>query len=365
MKIVDIHIGKIKIPLKKPFKTALRTVYFAEDIIVKLLTRSGLVGFGSAAPTLAITGESSDSIISCLHHILKPKIIGADLSQLEKVMGELHSSFVNNTSALAAIDMAYYDLLAQSLNLPLFKYLGGFHNLVFTDITISANSPEVMVADALVALDEGFQDLKLKLGVNPSLDFIRVQAVRTAVGNQVKISLDANQAWGAKEAVRIIRRFEKLNLNIEFVEQPVKAKKISDLRYVSEHVETDILADESVFSPFDALQLINNKACDLINLKLAKAGGIYNATKILNIAEAAGIECVMGCMLESQISVTAAAHFAAAKKSIVRCDLDSPALLAENPVVGGVQVEGNTLTLSETDVGLGIKDVIGVEYLKF
>ncbi|KAB8033261.1 dipeptide epimerase [Fluviispira multicolorata] len=365
MKIVDILIGKIKIPLKRPFKTALRTVYFAEDIIVKLLTRSGLVGYGSAAPTLAITGESSDSIISCLVNNLKPKIIGADLSNLEKVMNDLHSSFVNNTSALAAVDMAFYDLLAQSLNLPLYKYLGGYHNLVFTDLTISANSPEVMVADSLIALDEGFQDLKLKLGLNPSLDFVRVQAVRTAVGNKVKISLDANQAWGAKEAVRIIRRFEKLNLNIEFVEQPVKAKKLSDLRYVTQNVETDILADESVFSPYDALQLIHHKACDLLNIKLAKAGGIFNATKILNIAEAAGVECIVGCMLESQISVTAAAHFAAAKKSIVRCDLDSPSLLAENPIVGGAVVEANTLTLSETDAGLGIKEVLNVEYLKF
>ncbi len=362
MKIVDVKIGKIKIPLKKPFKTALRTVYFAEDIVIKLITQSGYIGFGSAAPTFAITGDSHDSIISCLLKELKPKILGLELTSIENVMSKLHTSIVNNTSALAAVDMAIYDLYAQSLNLPLYKFLGGYHNLVFTCVTISANSPDVMVADSLIAVEEGFSDLKLKLGVDPSRDIDRVKAVRLAVGNKTKISLDANQAWGPKESVRIIHKLENLGLNIEFVEQPVKAKRLSELRYVTENVLTDILADESVFSAYDAFQIAKNRIADLINIKLAKSGGIYQATKILHVAEAAGIECLIGCMLESQIAVTAAAHFAAAKKSIVRCDLDPPALLAENPVVGGVSIDGNVLTLNESP-GLGIKDVLGFELI--
>ncbi|WP_397600696.1 mandelate racemase/muconate lactonizing enzyme family protein [Silvanigrella sp.] len=362
MKIVDVKIGKIKIPLKRPFKTALRTVYFAEDIIVKLITQSGLIGFGSAAPTFAITGDSLDSISSCILNELKPKIIGLELTNIESIMSKLHASIVNNTSALSAIDMAIYDLYAQSLNLPLYKLFGGYRNLVFTSVTISANPPDVMVADALVALEDGFSDLKLKLGVDPIYDIDRVKAVRAAVGNLIKISVDANQAWGAKESVRMINKLEHLGLNIEFVEQPVKAKHIEDLLFVTQNVTTDILADESVFSPYDAFQICKQKAADLINIKLAKAGGFYQATKILNLAESAGIECLMGCMLESQVAVTAAAHFAAAKKSIVRCDLDPPALLAENPVIGGVSLDGNVLTLNET-AGLGIKDIIGVQYL--
>ena len=362
MKIVDVKVGKIKIPLKRPFKTALRTVYFAEDIIVKLISQSGLIGFGSAASTLAITGDSLPSIISCILEELKPKILGVELTHIECVMSKLHSSIVNNTSALSAIDMAIYDLYAQSLNLPLYKLLGGYRNLTFTSVTISANPPEVMVADALVALEDGFSDLKLKLGIEPAHDIERVKAVRAAVGYHTKISVDANQAWGAKESVRMIKKMENLGLNIEFVEQPVKAKQMEDLQFVTQNVDTDILADESVFSPYDAFQICKHKAANLINIKLAKSGGIYLATKILNLAESAGVECLMGCMLESQVAVTAAAHFAAAKKSIVRCDLDSPALLAENPVVGGVTLDGNILTLNET-AGLGIKDVLGVQYL--
>lgn len=362
LKIVDVKIGKVKIPLKRPFKTALRTVYFAEDIVVKLITQAGIVGFGSAASTVAITGDSHDSVISCLIKELKPKILGIDLINFEKIMTTLHSGVVHNTSALAAVDMAIYDLYAQSLNLPLYKLLGGYHNLVFTCITISVNSPEIMVADALVAIDEGFTDLKLKLGIEPALDLERVKAVRAAVGSKIKISVDANQAWKSKEAVRFIRKIENLGLNIEHVEQPVSSKYISDLQYVTSKVSTDILADECVFSPYDAFQIAKYKAADLINIKLAKSGGIYQAIKILHIAEAVGIECIMGCMLESQIATTAAAHFAAAKKSIVKCDLDPPALLTENPVVGGLSIDGNVITLSEAP-GLGIKEVIGLELI--
>jgi L-alanine-DL-glutamate epimerase-like enolase superfamily enzyme len=357
LKITDVQIGKVKIPLKRPFKTALRTVYFAEDIVIKLKTHSGITGFGSAAPTFAITGDSQDSIVSCLVHHLKPKILGMDVAHIEKLMANIHSSIVNNTSALSAVDMALYDLHAQALGVPLFQLLGGYRNLIFSSLTISANTPEVMVADSLVALDEGFSDLKLKLGANSALDLQCVQAVRNAVGKQIKICVDANQAWQPKDAVRIIRNFEKLGLDIDFVEQPVAAKKMRDLKFVKEHVNTNVLADESVFSPYDALQIIKHNAADMINIKLAKAGGIYLAKKILNICEAAGIECMIGCMLESQVAVTAAAHFAAAHKSILRCDLDPPALLSENPVVGGVSFDGNMLSLSNRP-GLGIQDII-------
>ncbi|MGY3804836.1 mandelate racemase/muconate lactonizing enzyme family protein [Pigmentibacter ruber] len=362
MKIVDVKIGKIKVPLKRPFKTALRTVYFAEDIIVKLITQSGLIGFGSAAPTVAITGDSQDSIYHTLKNVLLPRVIGQEIASIESIMSKIHVSLVHNTSALSALDMAIYDLYAQSLNLPLYKLLGGFRNLTFTSVTISANSSDVMVADALVALEDGFSDLKLKLGLDTNFDFDRVSNVRSAVGNKIKISLDANQAWGAKEAVRLIQKIENAGLNIDFVEQPVLASRIDDLKFVTQHVMTPILADESVFTPFDAFKICAKKAADMINIKLAKAGGIYQAQKILNIAEAVGMECIMGCMLESQVAVTAAAHLAAAKKTIVRCDLDSPALLAENPVVGGVTLDGNILSLSENAAGLGIKDILNVEY---
>ena len=185
-----------------------------------------------------------------------------------------------------------------------------------------------------------------------------MQAIRAAVGPAVKIRLDANQGWSAKEAVRTIRKFEEEGLDIELVEQPVKAHDFEGLKYVTERVETDIMADESAFGPFEVFRLLSMRACDMINIKLMKAGGLHNAVKIANFAETVGVQCMMGCMLESKVGITAAASLAAGKKIVTRADLDAAVLLAEDPVVGGVSFQQNQLLISE-EPGLGITEILG------
>ena len=118
------------------------------------------------------------------------------------------------------------------------------------------------------------------------------------------------------------------------------------------------MADEAAFGPVEVFQLLSMRACDLISIKLMKAGGIYNAVKILNLAETMGVECMMSCMLESKVGITAAASLAAGKKIVTRADLDAAVLLAEDPVVGGVSFNGNQLIIPETP-GLGINDISG------
>ncbi len=359
MKVEKLVLGKIKIPLKKPFKTAFRTAHFVEDVVVKLYSPSGRVGYGSAAPIFPLTGETPESIASCIVNHIQPQIMGISFDSFEKILTNLHAINASyNCSARAAVEMALYDLYAQSLNLPLYQLLGGYRSIVFTDLTISQNPLEVMVADALVALDEGFSELKLKLGSEPLRDFAKAEAVRLAVGPKVGLSVDANQAWEPKQALQIIKKLE--TLNISFVEQPVLAKNISHLAFVTQHVNVPILADESVFTPQDALQIVVHQAANMINIKLAKAGGIFNALQILNIAQSAQLECLMGSLLESPIAITAAAHFAAAKKAITKCDLDSLALIAENPVLGGARREGNAIFLDNTP-GLGIHDILDLQ----
>ncbi|MDP4179073.1 MAG: enolase C-terminal domain-like protein, partial [Bacillota bacterium] len=151
---------------------------------------------------------------------------------------------------------------------------------------------------------------------------------------------------------------EDKGYDIEFVEQPVKAFDIEGLKFVTDNVETDILADEAVFGPLEAIKIVSMRAADLINIKLMKCGGIYNALKIINIAESCGIECMMGCMLESKIGISAASSFAAGKKGITKADLDTVMLFSEDPIVGGVKCENNIITLTD-EAGLGITDVIG------
>ncbi|UFJ42697.1 dipeptide epimerase [Brevibacillus humidisoli] len=358
MKITDIAVRRQAVPLKKPFKTALRTVEVAESIIVKVSCDNGLAGWGEAPATVVITGDSLGSIESAISHTIKPQLIGKNLLNYEEVFHLLHQSIVGNSSAKAAVDMAIYDLLAQHAGLPLYQLLGGYRSEIETDYTVSVNSPQEMGEDAVGYVREGFRILKIKVGkddINRDID--RIQEIRNRVGYDVKIRLDANQGWQAKEAIRSIRKMEDMGLEIELVEQPVKAHDITGLKMVTDAVYTPIMADESVFSPAQALEVVSRRAADLINIKLMKAGGIYKAQVINSIAEENGIFCMVGSMIESRLGITAAAHFAASKKNINRFDFDAPLLLKNDPVQGGVSYEGRLIKLPEVP-GLGIKQVL-------
>ncbi|HWR08891.1 dipeptide epimerase [Sporomusa sp.] len=363
MKITAIRIGKVSIPLKKPFKTALRQVNSAEDIIIKMIADTGETGFGNAPPTAVITGDSQDSVIAAIRDTIGPRLIGMDVDNLEGIMTTIDGAMLHNSSAKAALDIAVYDLFGKRHGIPLYKLLGGYRNVITTDLTISVNAPEEMVQDSLEAVAAGYTELKLKVGTDAALDIKRVQAIRAAVGYDVKIRLDANQGWSPKEAVRTIRKFEDMGLDIELIEQPVKAHDFSGLKYVTEHVETDIMADEAAFGVYEVFQLLAMQACDLINIKLMKAGGLHNAIKIAHFAETMGVKCMMGCMLESKVGITAAASLAGGKVIVDKSDLDAAVLLAQDPVVGGVSFSKNQIIIPDAP-GLGITDIQGWQEIK-
>ncbi|SER85223.1 dipeptide epimerase [Salipaludibacillus aurantiacus] len=354
MVIEEIEKKRIAVPLKKPFKTALRTLETAEAIVVTVRCDNGLTGFGEAPPTVVITGESMESIESAIHYVFRPALTGMNVLNFESVFNTLHRATVGNTSAKAAVDMAVYDLLAKKMDVPLYQYLGGYRKEIETDYTVSVNSSEEMGEDAVQFVNDGFTVLKVKVGKNNiEKDVERICEIRRRVGSEIKIRLDANQGWNAKEAVRSIRKMEDMNLNIELIEQPVRASDLEGLKTVTDNTGTPIMADESVFSPADALEVINRRCADLINIKLMKTGGIYKAELINRLAEMAGMECMTGSMIETRLGISAAAHFAASKKNITRFDFDSPLMLKEDIIKGGMTYEKNKIIL-QNEPGLGI-----------
>jgi len=362
MIIKSIKLGIIKIPLRRPFKTALRTVYNVEDVVVRIETESGLIGYGEAPPTGVITGDTTGAIIGAITDHISKAIIGMDIRNYEEVMIALNKSVVHNSSAKAAVDIAIHDIYAQGFNVPLYRLLGGSKTHIETDITISVNSPEEMVLDSISAVNEGYKTLKIKVGKDSIKDIERIKAIRKAIGFDVDIRIDANQGWSPKDAIRTIRKMEDEGLQLELVEQPVPAYDLKGLKLVTDNVDVLILADESVFSPQDAMNIINNQAADLINIKLMKTGGIYNALKIADMAGLFNVQCMIGCMLESKISVTAAVHLAASRGIITKIDLDGPVLLKEDPIVGGAKFNYSSITLDDS-IGLGFKEVNNVTYL--
>lgn len=357
MKIEQIETFRVAVPLVKPFKTALRTVTVADSVFVKITCDNGITGWGEAPPTVVITGDSMSSIESAIHQVIAPFIKNKSLLNYELLFQGLKTAMVGNSSAKAAVDMALYDCLAQYCKLPLYQFLGGHKKEIETDFTVSVNGPEEMGDDAVSYIGQGFNVLKVKVGKDDiATDLERIKEIRNRVGSGIKIRLDANQGWTPKDAIRAIRRLEDSGLNIELVEQPVKADDIEGLKQVTDHVETLIMADESIFTPKQAFQVLKTRSADLINIKLMKSGGIYQAQIINQLAETCGVECMVGSMIETHLGITAAAHFAASKQNITRFDFDAPLMLAKNIIDGGIQYNQRFITLPN-EPGLGIKQV--------
>ena len=361
MKITDIRFGLLRVPLKTPFKTALRTVEAVEDIVVTVHTDTGHLGYGEAPATAVITGDTHGSIVEAIGRYIAPRLVGEDIANLNRITQLIQGALERNTSAKAAVEIAVYDLFGQLYGAPLYRLLGGGDPVITTDITISVDYIDKMVADSISAVDRGFESLKIKVGKDMGVDVERVKAIYAAVEGRALLRLDANQGWTAKQAVHAIGTLEDAGVRLELVEQPVKAHDLDGMKYVTERVNTPIMADESVFGPREVVDLIRMRAADIINIKLMKTGGLSNAIRIADISALYGVECMIGCMLETSISVAAAVHLAVAKSNVItKVDLDGPSLCAFNPVDGGVQFNESEISVTDAP-GLGIREIRGLE----
>ncbi|RUR11309.1 dipeptide epimerase [Legionella sp. km772] len=356
MNIIEIQLAQLSIPLIRPFITAVRRTECVNDVIVMLKTDGGAIGYGSAASTPAITGDSTESIIQAINTILGPQLLGRSIVELNHLLDMTHQAMPGNTSAKAAVDIALHDLFAQYCGLPLYQLLGGHKNTVESCITISVKNAEEMVSDALEFVQQGYKTLKIKLGLNPYEDQQRISAIRHALGNEVSLLVDANQGWSYEDSVHMIRFFEAQHLNIELVEQPVVASDRTSLKKIKTAMTSGLIADEACFSPEDVLNLVHLDACHGINIKLMKSAGLAKAQAIYHIAKTAQMQIMVGCMLESPIGIAAISSFAASKTDILYADLDPLFLIRENYVLGGAQKLGNKVVLSEQP-GLGIAGI--------
>ena len=353
MKISNIRTSTLRAPLKNPFITSLRRVDALEDLVVIVECDDGSVGYGEGAPTPVITGETMGSMVAAIEYI-KPFIIGLEIEDFDIILNNIHSTILKNTTAKSALEIALYDLKAKSVKQPLYKMLGGTQTTFKTDITISMGEIEKMISDSLDAVNLGYDTLKIKIGDNAQKDVERIIAIHDALDDNITLRLDANQGWTAQESVALLHALEKRDIIAEFIEQPVAADDIEGLRYIKERVQTPLLADESIFSVKDARKLLERQAIDYVNIKLAKTAGITQALQLADLSAEFGVKCMIGCMLEGPISVTAGVHVASAKADIITMlDLDAVSLLASHPVDTSIVFNESEIRLSE-DIGLGV-----------
>ena len=358
--VESVRLTDSSVPLHTPFVTALRRTETVDTLIVRVRDSDGRTGWGEAPQVWQVTGESLAGARSCIETMLAPGLVGHrldDVADLATLGARIQGAVARNFGAKAALDAALHDLLAQGLGTSVSDLLragdSGIPSCVTTDVTLAAGKASGLAAAARARVAEGFATLKLKVGTDATTDVARVRAVRSAVGPEVGIRLDANQGWSRHEAVEVIRALEDAALDVEFVEQPVVADDVEGLAWVRERVDLPLMADESCYGMSDLERIIRLGAADLVNVKLAKCGSLAVGARMLRRAHESGLGTIVGSMMESHVGVGAAAALVAAVPTTRVSDLDAAWWSVHSPVHGGIVYDCNVVRLPE-GTGLGI-----------
>ena len=349
MKITDIKFEKATFRFEEPFKIAFTVMEGYDTMVLKIETDEGICGYGEAAPMEFVTGDNLDTAF-VIGKEFRKMLLGQNPLSIERIH-QIMDRYAYNTSVKAAIDIACYDIASKKMGVPMYQYLGGDGKQVESDVTIGIGTPDHMASQSAKWAEKGWNILKIKLGENPETDLLRMEEIRKAVGDRVKLRIDANQGWAVKDAIKMAKELERLD--VELIEQPVVAWDYEGLVEVKKASGIPVVADESCHLPCDAAKLANQRAVDGMNIKLMKCGGIFHALKINAIAEANNLFCMIGCMGESRIANTAAMHVAAAVSNIKKVDLDVTFFTKYDWITGGFENRGGICTLSDTP-GLGI-----------
>jgi L-alanine-DL-glutamate epimerase-like enolase superfamily enzyme len=349
--IRQIELYKLSIPLTEPFITSLGRDDNAENVLTRIITDEGFIGFGECSPYMPINGESQDTCFIVGQYFAKA-LKGKDPLQIEECIQLMDSIIYGNTSIKSAFDMALYDIASQHAGLALYKFIGGDNNkTIITDYTVSIGEIDKMVADAIKIKAQGYPAIKVKLGQDGKKDVERIRAIRAAVGKEIPLRIDANQGWGVDEAIETLKALAEFD--IQHCEEPIARWNFMQLPKIKKESPIPVMADECCGDEHDAERLIQLNACDYMNIKLGKSGGIFKALKMVRLAEQANIHLQVGAMIESRLAMTAFAHFSLCSPAIEYYDFDTCLMLKEDPVTGGIVYEKNGVVKVPEIAGLG------------
>src|SRR5699024_7335687 len=324
MYITKVDIHTIYLPLKEPFIVSYTAYDTMPAIIIKVHTNTGIIGYGESVPDEHVTGESIQSVREALKEQLVPAVLGADPRNIQHIHDKMNEALVLNGAAKAAIDIACYDILGKVSGLPVYALLGGKkEDPPMIPIVLSILEPDVLAKQAKKAMDEGYKEIKMKLGTDAMKDLERVRAVREAVGTHVPIKVYANQ-WltTIPTARQVINDLEPYRLS--WIEQPLPKGDHSFFKRLKDHISIPLMADESVVEGQDLRTFLLDESVEYINIKLMKSGGIYPSHTLATQADLFGISCQIGSMVESSIASAAGFHVAVSKKNIISTEISGP-----------------------------------------
>ncbi len=336
--MLQINARPIDLKLSTPFRISRGVQYTSPNVIVEVRYNEH-TGYGEAAPS-KYYGESVETVLACIAMFADQ--LGDDPFAIEDIMQRLDMIIRLHPSAKAAVEMALYDIVGKALNVPLYKLLGlNPAHTPHTSFTIGLDTPAQMAQKALLAQE--YPILKIKVGTKHDIEII--QAIRDVTNAALRV--DANAGWTPKEAIQNIEAM--LAYNIEFVEQPTAAHDLAGLKLIREHVPLPIIADESCVTVEDIPRIA--ECVDGINIKLVKCGGLSHALKMIHVARAHNLRIMLGCMIESSLAITAAAHLT---PLVDYADLDGNLLIDNDPFIG-VTVAHGKLILPDLP-GLGVHE---------
>ena len=351
-KIKELKVEAFDLPLKEPFIIATGRKDAANNVLIKVILEDGTTGYGEVAPSPYTTGDTQQTCIAVLNHI-KWAVEGADVCEWRSLLAKTRKLIRSNVAAHSGLEMAVLDAFTKLSGMPLYQFFGGAITSVETDLTLSLGTLDETFKAAKDAVAQGFSMIKVKVGRGVAVDAERIKRVREA-GPDTEISLDANQAYSPKDSVELVRIIRDQGIEIDLLEQPVRKDDIEGMKYVREHCGVPVCADESCFTPEDAIRLIRADAVDVINIKLAKCG-ILGALDIAGICRSANKGLMIGCMMESKIGLAAYVHLACGLGEFAHHDLDSVYLLKPFECTGGYTLKGTGFSVEGIQKGTGLE----------
>ncbi len=350
--ISEILFTPLTLPLTEPFGIATGAQARAENVLVKIKLANGITGIGEAAPFTAVSGETQASTLKACKN-LQTGLIGKDIRNWLTIAQALSEKEYNAPAARCGIEMAMLDALAKNYNIPLYVFLGGAGNVLETDMTITTGNIQHAEQSAKAILKRDIHSIKIKTGGSKiEYDVKRLKAVHKAAPNS-PILIDGNCGYTAASAIQFMKLLEKENIYPVLFEQPLPREDWEGMAQVSKSIAVPICADESARDAKDVLKIIQKKCAKAINIKLMKCG-IAEALNMIAIAEAAGLQLMIGGMVESILAMTFSAHLAAGRGSFNFIDLDTPMFIKKHPFIGGFKQKGAILTLDKDKAGHGV-----------
>ena len=316
----------------EPFPIALGVMTHLDNALVTIVLENGIEGYGEAAPIMTINGENQQTILGTLNSC-REFIVGQDINNYRSIAYTLKSAFWAQSAARCAIEMALLDAWTKTIGIPFYSFLGGTETRIETDYTIAIVPAEEAKRQAVKLASEGFRVIKTKVGTNLKDDIDRVLAIRDGAP-QCGLLIDANQGYNPKTALRFINEVVSHGIFPVMFEQPVLKSDLAGMKYVRDNTEIMVGADESVFTRADAIDVVRTGCADAINIKLMKSG-IIESLDIAAIARSANLKLMIGCMVETNLGLGCAVHFAAGVGGFDFIDLDPSFDASECPVKGG------------------------------